>query len=144
MNKKGASVKGCFKKTSGDKKVLNFQFNPNSIDTKRGVNYKDFQGCGSPYPKLQYTGADGEEISFALELFNDTKKVKETVDYIESLLPPKDVTAKFQVPPSFYFAFGEAFTEECVLLGKDIEYDDFDSKLAPRGAKIKIKLRVVK
>lgn len=144
LNKKtGAKTKGCFKKVEGGETFM-FQFNPSTIKTKRGVNYSDFQGCGSAYPNYQYSGGKGETISFTLDIISNKDKVNESIKFMESLMPPKDTLAKFQKPPLFYFSFGSSFTEICVLMDLDKSHEEFDEELATTSVTYNIELGVIR
>lgn len=143
MNKTGASVKGYFMRVD-DKSTYKFQFNPTTLDTKRGAKYNNIQGCGSPYPVYQYSGGEGETITFTLEVFNDADKCKETINYLEGLMPSKNPTATFSKPPIFYFSFGNSFTEKCILTKLDKSHLLFDKNLTTTDLSIKIELEVIK
>lgn len=143
MKKSGASVKGYFMRTD-DKSTYKFQFNPNTLKTSRGANYNTIQGCGSPYPLYQYTGGEGEKITFTLEIFEDADKCKETINYLEGLMPSKNPTATFSKPPIFYFSFGNSFTEKCILTKLDKSHLLFNKDLATTDLSINIELEVIK
>lgn len=143
MSKTGAKTKGYFKRVDTGS-ILTFQFNPSTITTKRGVSYSEMQGCGSAYPTYQYTGGEGETISFNLDIIGDATKSQEAIRYLEGLMPPKSVTANFQVPPIFYFAFGNSFTEQCVLNGLSKSHEEFDQDLGTTSVTFSIELKVIK
>lgn len=142
-NKKGAKVKGYLKRIDNGK-IFKFQFNPTTIDTNRNANYNEIKGCGSPYPVYQYTGGEGEDISFILEIFNDYSKCKEAINYLEGLMPSKNPKDKFKVPPIFYFSFGASFTEKCILTSFKKTHQQFDKDLRTTDLTINIELKVIK
>lgn len=143
MSKTGARTKGYFKRLDNGQ-LLQFQFNPNSIKSARGVKYSEMQGCGSAYPTYQYTGGEGETISFSLDIIGDVNKATESITFLEGLMPPKNPQANFQVPPIVYFAFGSSFTEKCVLNGLSKSHGDFDENLGTQSVTFDIELKVIK
>ena len=143
MAKTGARTKGYFKRVDTGA-ILQFQFNPSSIKTKRDVNYSEIQGCGSAYPTYQYTGGGGETISFTLDIIGDVAQSQQAIAYLEGLMPSKSTTANFQVPPIFYFAFGSSFTEQCVLDGLSKSHEEFDQNLGTKSVSFSIELKVIK
>lgn len=141
--KLGAKTKGYFKRLDTGS-ILTFQLNPSTITTKRGVKYSEIQGCGSAYPSYQYTGGEGETISFTLDVIGSKTKSEESIKYMEGLMPSKSTQEIFKIPPLFYFAFGSSFTEVCVLEGLEKSHEEFDQELGTLSVSFKVGLKVIK
>lgn len=144
MAKTGARTKGCFKNLNTGE-TLTFMFNPNAIKTSRKTNFNTYGGCGIPYPRHQYVGGEVETISFSLYLYDSaTSTIHKNITFMEGLMPSKNPSDGFKLPPVVYFAFGSSFTEKCVVTGLSKTHTNFDSALGTTEITFDIELEVVK
>ena len=139
---KGARTQGYFKNmATGDIKA--FMFNPNMIQSTREANFIDFQGCGASYPKFQYTGGGAMEITFSLYLNGKASEVRSHIQFLDRLMPEINSKAKFKIPPTVLFSFGEDFTHECIFTQLSKTHSQFDENLGTTEMTYDVKLKVV-
>jgi hypothetical protein len=74
---------------------INFQFNPTSIEEKRGVAYNFSEGQGQVLPLAQYGRVEPTELTFDLFLF-DHKGVKDRMNALRYTTQPRQITRKFE------------------------------------------------
>lgn len=139
---RGARTKGYFKNLSTGE-IKAFMFNPNTIDVSREIGYVEHQGCGASYPKFQYTGGGVQEISFSLYLNGNASVIRSYVQFLEKLTPELNSNAKFKIPPTVLFSFGNDFTHECIFTRMKRTHTQFDEKLGTTELTFDIGLKVV-
>lgn len=72
-----------------------FQFNPTSIEEKRGVAYNFSEGQGQILPLVQYGRIEPTELTFDLFLF-DHKGVKDRMNALRYTTQPRQITRRFE------------------------------------------------
>jgi hypothetical protein len=147
--------------------IVTFQFNPESVNDNKAVNYADGQSslCGNAPGKV-YTGGGHRTISFDIKLhgleqgsnmLNPTaldNGVSTEVAKLRSFLYPKgDAWAtmgqlfggeegrRLTAPPTCIFGFGTKILE-CVVTDINVRETQFNSLLAPVRAEATITLVV--
>ena len=106
------------------KKVMLFQYAPESVPYSRGANYSTIQSPGMSYPLTQYTGGNVREFSVELFYYDKpyTGKIDEARKFLEDLLPPEKNSKTFKRPPTFTIAYGY-FVRTGVLTNLDVTDD---------------------
>lgn len=72
-----------------------FQFNPTSIEEKRGVAYNFSEGQGQVLPLAQYGRIEPTELTFDLFLF-DHKGVKDRMNALRYTTQPRQTSTRFE------------------------------------------------
>lgn len=125
--------------TGGIKKFI---YNPNSISESRDTNFVTISAPGSSYPKFQYVNGGAKNISLSLFLHGTDGTVQSYIDFLESLLPPKQVGGDFSPPPTVLFAFGEIICR-CILVKLDVQKEEFKTSLSVKQATVNLSLTEV-
>ncbi len=148
--------------------IVTFQFNPDSINDNKAVNYSDGNSdlCGNAPGKV-YTSAGHRTISFDIQLHGLEKGtntlnptaldngVSTALATLRSFLYPKtDAWAsisgllgggeggrRLTAPPNCIFGFGSKILE-CVITDINVKETQFNSLLAPVRAEVTITLVV--
>lgn len=142
MSKRGALKKGYLKNRITHE-ILNFKFNPSTVQRSRGVNYKNIAGGGSPHPFYEYTGGGEETLTFSLHIFEDKTSYSEYTKFFEGVMPPRDTRAKWEVPPTVYISFGK-IVERAILTNYSETHEHFDTELNTIQAVFDLTFKVVR
>ena len=149
---------------SQSKLIVTFQFNPQSITDNREVHYADLQtSLSQDTPGKIYTGGGDRTITFDIQLHgtesglddkNQTPEdngVTRALATLRSFLYPKtdawaaapkgEAGRRVTSPPICFFGFGTRIFE-CVVAGMEITETQFNSRLAPVRAEVRITLKV--
>lgn len=149
--------------------ILTFQFNPESINDNKSVNYSDRNSdlCGASPGKV-YTGGGHRTISFDIKLHGLEEGtnainpwaldngISTELAKLRSFLYPKadawatlsgllggeDEGQRLSAPPTCIFGFGTKILE-CVVTEITINETQFNSLLAPVRADVSITLTVI-
>ena len=140
----GAKIKG-YLINSKTKESLKFQYNPQSMDYSRSVNFAEVLSPGMQYP-LTYFVRGGSE-SFELELFEydrpTTGKIQKDIDFIEKIMPKKsNMQGLFINPNTVIYAYG-GYIAKCVITGFKKHIDEYAESGEPYMAHLTISLKVV-
>ena len=146
--------------------IVTFQFNPESVNDNKAVNYADGQAdlCGNAPGKVYTSGGD-RTISFDLKLHGletgtnainptplDNGISTELAKLRSFLYPKEDAWAVFSFgsesgrrissPPTCIFGFGTKILE-CIVTAVTVNETQFNSTLAPVRADVNITLTVI-
>jgi len=140
----GAKIKG-YLIDSKTKESLKFQFNPQSMEYSRSVNFAEVLSPGMQYPLTYFVNGGSE--SFDLELFEydrpTTGKIQKDIDFIEKLMPKKtNVQGLFINPNTVIYAYG-GYIAKCVVTGFKKHIDEYAESGEPYMAHLTISLKVV-
>jgi Contractile injection system tube protein len=148
--------------------VVTFQFNPESVNDNKAVNYSDrTRELGGNGPGKVYTGGGQRTITFDLKLHGleqgtntlnptavDNGISTELAKLRSFLYPMADAwttvsglagaaTGKRLIsPPTCYFGFGTKLLQ-CIVLDLRINETQFNSRLAPVRADVSVTLDVI-
>ena len=87
---------------------LEFQHNPNDILDEKSTAYAAIKIPGLSHPRYQYVSGEPRKISFQLVFFKGP--VKESVDWLRSLLYPAHEGTRFKMAPhKVLFLFGDLY-----------------------------------
>ena len=87
---------------------LDFQYNPNDIVDDKSTAYAAIKIPGMSHPRYQYVAGEPRKISFKLLFFKGP--VKESVDWLRSLLYPEHAgTMLKNAPHRVLFMFGDLY-----------------------------------
>ena len=146
--------------------IVTFQFNPESINDNKSVNYTDGRSdlCGNAPGKV-YTSGGHREISFDLKIHGleegsnainptplDNGISTELAKLRSFLYPKEDAWAvlslasesgkKVSSPPTCIFGYGTKILD-CIVTSISVNETQFNSTLAPVRADISISLTVI-
>ncbi|PID85213.1 MAG: hypothetical protein CSB13_09205 [Chloroflexi bacterium] len=146
--------------------IVMFQFNPESVNDNKSVNYTDGRSdlCGNAPGKV-YTGGGHREISFDLKLhgleegsnaINPTplgNGISTELAKLRSFLYPKEDAwavlslgsesgRRVSSPPTCTFGYGTKILD-CVVTSVTVNETQFNSTLAPVRADVSITLTVI-
>lgn len=117
----------CYVINNSNQSKLKFQFNPESLQYSRSVNYATIESPGMAYPLTQFV--NGSVREFSVELFYYDKpcsgKIAKARNFLHALLPPEKNSSSFTKPPTFKFACGY-FVKNCVLTDLNVHDEWFD------------------
>src|SRR5690554_1812836 len=145
-NRTGRLEKGYLENTKTGK-ILRFQYNPEEFSDDIQVAYREIKSPGISYPNYQYIGGEPRQIEFTLFLDNmentgGLNKVRETISFLNTFLPPHNKGARYAPPPELIFGFGW-FVKPCILVGMPTRYTMFDRNLQPLRAEVDVILKII-
>jgi hypothetical protein len=145
-NRTGVLEKGYLENVKTGQ-VLRFQYNPEQFNDDIGVEYREIKSPGISYPIYQYVGGETRSIEFTLFLDNmenqgGTNKIRETINYLNTFLPPANMAVRYYPPPEVIFGFGW-FVKRCILVAMPTRYTMFDRKLQPLRAEVDVRLNII-
>jgi hypothetical protein len=140
----GATTKGWVKNNVTGA-LKSFQFNPESFEYSRNVNYADIVGPGQAYPVTAFVNGNSRE--FTVELFLFDKPYSGLIDkdymlFFGKFLTPETNYTGYTRPPDMTFCFGY-FVRKCVLTSFNIINEEYDSNLNPVRSRFVLTLRQV-
>ena len=140
----GAKIKGYIM-DSKLKRKLKFQFNPQSMEYSRGVNYAEVVSPGMQYPLTYFV--NGGSKTFDLELFEydrpTTGKINRDIEFLEGLMPKMTNMQGYFVNPSPCIVAYGGFIAKCVVLGLRTHIDEYAQSGEPYMAHLTLSLKVV-
>lgn len=145
-NLTGRLQKGYLENVSTGR-ILRFQYNPESFHDDIAVEYRDIKSPGISYPIYQYVGGEARTVSFTLFLDNretrrGANRVRETINFLNSLLPVANRGRQFTAPSRAIFGFGW-FVKPCILVAMPTNYREFDRNLQPLRAEVEVQLKII-
>lgn len=140
----GARIKGYIMDATLKKK-LKFQFNPQSMEYTRSVNYAEVVSPGMQYPLTYFV--NGGSKTFELELFEydrpSTGRIRKDIEFLEGLMPKMTNTQGYFINPNACIVAYGGDVAKCVVTGLRTHIDEYAQDGTPYMAHLTVSLRVV-
>ena len=140
-----AKTKGYIKNLDTGE-IMRFQFNPETLEYDRGVEYVDNIAPAMAYPHTQFVAGKAREFDVELylvdRLIEPCGTIKDYMKFIGAFLTPEENVADWKRPPEMIFFYGY-FVRKCVLTNFNIKIDSMDESGTPTVAHFKLTLRQV-
>lgn len=140
----GARIKGYIM-DSTLKNRLKFQYNPQSMEYSRGVNYAEVVSPGMQYPLTYFV--NGGSKTFELELFEydrpSTGRIRKDIEFLEGLMPKMTNTQGYFINPNACIVAYGGDVAKCVVTGLRTHIDEYAQDGEPYMAHLTVSLKVI-
>lgn len=126
--------------------IIRFQFNPETFEYDRAVNYTDYIAPQMAYPHTVFTSGATREFEFELFMYDRLIEpcgiIKDYMCRFGAFLTPEENVVDWQKPPEMLFCYGY-FIRKCVMTHFNIKIDQMDENGTPVMAHFTFGLRQI-